>query len=185
MATISKQGRILPDFCWNMSLRSLFRTLLWAYLLELTLVNSLHLKGSWRSRDFFRFLSKFGFQQTNLHDKVNTQGYIYGNITSPAYSNLTTDLTFVVVDSEYFLEYYSNRTVIPHAKACPAMFSKIDTIAWDYPCNPDGREDFLRKIPCPHGQLCVDEDMPKRVVDGYQFTYAVQDTTQPRYFLSQ
>ncbi len=143
-------------------------------------VDSLHIQGSWHSRDFFKFLAKFGFQKTNEHDKLNTQGYIYGNITTK--DNFTTDITFVVVDSEYFLQYYGNRSVQPRTEACPSMFGKINNIAWDYPCNTAGREDFLRKVPCPHGKLCVDEETtPERVVPGHQFTYAVQDINQPRY----
>ena len=145
----------------------------------------MHLKGTWSSGNFFIFLGKFGFQKTNMHDKVNTQGYIYGNITST--DNITTDLTFVVVDSEYFLEFYGNRTALPRSTACPAMFTKVDTIAWDRTCNPiaTGTEDFLRKIPCPHGGLCVDEETddevaPGTLVPGYQLTYVVQDTSQPR-----
>ena len=160
---------------------SMYRTILLIFVLGSLGVNSLHIKGTFRSTEFFRFFAKFGFQQTNLHDKVNTQGYIYGNITST--DNVTTDLTFVVVDSEYFLEFYGNRSLHPRTQACNAMFNKIDTIAWDYTCNPQGGEDFLRKIPCPQGKLCVDEDQPRRVVSGYQFTYAVQDTRQPRYFM--
>lgn len=140
--------------------------------------HGLHLKGTWRSRDFFTFLAKFGFQQTNMHDKSNTQGYIYGNITSK--QNVTHSLTFVVVDSEYFLEFYGNRSVRPRTKACPAMFTKIDTIAWDQTCNVGGKEDFLRRIPCPRDELCVDEDKPDWVITGFQFTYRVQDTSQPR-----
>ena len=154
------------------------KTILCFLLLSVHQSSSLHLKGTWHTHEFFRFLAKFGFQKTNLLDKLNTQGYIYGNITTS--DNVTTDLTFVVVDSEYSLEYYGNRTVQPPTAACGAMFNKIDGIAWDYPCNPDGREDFLRKIPCPAGQYCVDEDEPARIVPGYQFTYAVQDTSSPR-----
>ena len=141
-------------------------------------VDSVHLKGRWQTSRFFKFLAKFGFQQTNMHDKENTQGYIYGNITSP--NNVTMDVQLVLVDSEYFLEYYGNVTTANKNKACPAMFHKIDTIAWDYDCNPQGREDFLRRIPCPKGHLCKDEDSPERVVRGMQFTYFIQDTAQAR-----
>ena len=138
----------------------------------------LHLQGTWKSDDFFKFLAKFGFQKTNEHDKLNTQGYIYGNISTR--ENISSEMTLVVVDSEYFLQFYGNRSVQPRTNACPAMFGKIEKIAWDYTCNPTGREDFLRKIPCPLGSRCADEDIPDRVVPGYQFTYAVQDINQPR-----
>lgn len=155
-----------------------FKVLCLLCVLNMVCVDCLHLTGKWKNGDFYKFLAKFGFQKTTEHDKLNTQGYIYGNITSA--QNSTAEMTFVVVDSEYFLQFYGNRTVQPRTNACPAMFGKIEKIAWDYNCNPTGREDFLRKIPCPTGKRCVDEDIPERVVPGYQFTYAVQDINQPR-----
>ncbi|PVD26526.1 hypothetical protein C0Q70_14203 [Pomacea canaliculata] len=62
------------------------------------------------------------------------------------------------------------------------VFKKIDQIAFDYVCNKDGVEDFLRAIPCPRNQLCSDEDNPANVIPGYQFTYKVRDTQQPRFW---
>ena len=162
----------------KMSVHRLIRTIALVLVLQVVSNEALHLTGSWRSGKFFKFLAKFGFQQTDLHDKENTQGYIYGNITSKEHFN--SDITFVVVDSEYFTEYYGNRTLMPRSAACPAMLKKVSTIAWDETCNIDGVEDFLRKIPCPKNQLCLDEDEPSRVISGQQFTYAVQDTHQPR-----
>lgn len=142
--------------------------------------SGLHLSGTWNSKDFFLFLTKFGFQKTDPKDQENTQGFIYGNITKSSYSNSTKNLTLVVVDSEYFLEYYGNST-IHNSQPCPAMFVKIDQIAFDYACKPRGLEDFLRKIPCPTSKLCVDEDNPNNVVPGYQFTYKVRDVQRPRF----
>ncbi len=142
-----------------------------------TYTHGLHLKGTWKSHEFFSFLAKFGFQQTNMVDKLNTQGYIYGNITSK--HSWKTNVYFVVVDSEYFLELYGNRTVIPRSDACPKMFSKISDIAWDS-CFDHGKEDFLRKIPCTTGKLCEEEDNPENLIPGSQFTFHVRDTSQPR-----
>ncbi len=171
---------LFRNMCAN---RVLYCVILCLFFQE-TRVLSLHLQGTWRSGDFFKFLAKFGFQKTSEHDKLNTQGYVYGNITTNA--NYSSELSLVFVDSEYFLHFYGNRSVQPRSNACPVMFKKIETIAWDYTCNPTGHEDFLRRIPCPTGQLCVDEDIPnapKRVVPGYQFTYVVQEPTQPRLVL--
>ncbi|GAB6024907.1 hypothetical protein CHUAL_010013 [Chamberlinius hualienensis] len=146
-------------------------------------VSGLHTKGTWSTNEnFFKFLVKFGFQRTNQHDRSNTQGYIFGNITSS--SNLTHSVTFVVVDKGYFTEYYGNRTLYKEDmdKTCQQMFQKIDTIAYDAQCHRNNIEDFLRKIPCPENGLCVDEDQPQRVVSGFQFTYGVQDINQPRFW---
>lgn len=142
----------------------------------------LHLSGSWNSNDFYVFLAKFGFQKTDPKELEKTQGFIYGNITARRKNDNRTNLmTLVVVDSEYFLEFYGNST-LPAAHACPVMFNKLDTIAFDFICKPNGMEDFLRKIPCPNNKLCVDEDDPHNVVPGFQFTYKVRDVQRPRFW---
>jgi hypothetical protein len=93
--------------------------------LALPAVECLHLTGSWNGLDFFKFLSRFGFQQTNLHDVAETQGYIYGNVTASDGSNATRRLVLVVVDSEYFLYYFGNRSQEQHNDAC-AMHQGIN-----------------------------------------------------------
>ena len=141
--------------------------------------NSLHIKGSWSSKKFFTFLTRFGFQQTKMHNETNSQGYIYGNITSATVPE--NSIMLVLVDSEFFLEYYGNRTVVPRQKACLSMFEKINTKAWDPKCNQSGPEDFLRKIPCPKHKLCEDEvGAPDWVLPGFQFTFRITNTNQPR-----
>lgn len=142
-------------------------------------IESLHLKGTFNTGDFFVFLAKFGFQKTDEHDLKNTLGYIYGNITCQDYNTVKHKATFVVVDRQYFLEYYRKRT--KGEFACSAMFEKIDTVAYDRNCKVNGTVDYLRSVPCPIGELCEEEDTPERVVNGHQFTYAVQDNNQARY----
>jgi len=143
-------------------------------------VETLHLKGTWKTSEFYLFLSKFGFQKTDPGLLADTQGFVYGNITTKnkEHDNIA---TFVLVDSDYFLEFYGNIS-LHGTENCGKMFSKIDTIAFDFPCNVDNNhtEDFLRKVPCPVGKLCKDEDNPNNVLPGYQFTYRVQNSVQPR-----
>ncbi|KAK4037190.1 hypothetical protein OUZ56_029230 [Daphnia magna] len=141
---------------------------------------SLHLSGSWKTTTFFQFLAKFGFQKTNLKDRSETQGYIYGNITTQL--NTTSYVTLAVLDRGYFLEYYGNSTVLQRAAACTAMFKKIDSVAYDSQCNDGGSQDLLRKIPCPNGKLCPDEDNPRNVVENFQFSFHVEDLSQPRFW---
>lgn len=145
-------------------------------------VECLRLKGTFNTGDFFMFLAKFGFQKTDSQDRNNTLGFIYGNITSPTYDVAKHKATFVVVDRQYFLEYYRKRlkSGFNTDKICSAMFEKIDTVAYDRNCKENGTEDFLRSVPCPTGELCYEEDTPERVVNGHQFTYAVQDNNQAR-----
>ena len=145
--------------------------------------DSLHLEGVWHSEEeFFKFLTRFGFQQTFDDDKSNTEGYIYGNITLLEPHNDTRPTSeLVVVDSEYFLDFYGNKNV--ESGVCPAMFRKIDTKAWDPICNPlpGGKEDFLRPLPCPVGLPCINGTQADWLIPGYQFTYKVDDILKPRY----
>lgn len=140
----------------------------------------LHLTGTWNGLDFFRFLARFGFQQTNMHDSLETQGYIYGNVSAVDGSNATRRLMLVVVDTEHFLYYFGNRSHVQHTNSCDLMFKKIDTIAWDGDCHQDGKEDFLRGVPCARGSVCIEETDPNLVFPGHQFTYYVRDVSQPR-----
>ena len=144
-------------------------------------VNALHLTGKWKAGDFYLFLAKFGFQKTDPGMLDDTQGFIYGNITSD--SQFNNFYTLVVADSEYFIELHRNSSIQSKAIACSRMFNKIDTIAFDATCNPKGPEDFIRRVPCPGGKLCIDEDTPANVLPGYQFTYKIQDNAQPRFVI--
>jgi hypothetical protein len=140
-------------------------------------VDPSHITGTWNTKDFFKFLIKFGFKKTDVHNSKDTSGYIFGNIT--AKTNFTHNVTFAVLDRGYFLEYYGNRSIVNKEKACTKMFNKISTIAYDSSCYDQG-EDFLRKVPCPKGSVCVDEDAPWNVVKGHQFTFVIEDLMQPR-----
>jgi hypothetical protein len=282
----------------------------------------LHVQGTWETEEFFVFLSKFGFQKTESNNKNDTQGYVFGNITSPSdlgviprrivkrsvvgetklpetilkamqssvlnnrsrqsstsssllsssassvaaissnissspvnlteiinrkllseflassstttststttvrptssasstsssmsistttssssskpstaqsinYTTSTTTTTtstpppvkkfypatLVVLDRGLFLDFYRNRNIEDKDEACRAMFEQISRKAYDYQCNRQGTESFLRRIPCQKGELCVDDEAdPKYVVKDHQFTYALSDP-QPK-----
>lgn len=140
--------------------------------------NGTHLQGTFNTKDFFKFLIKFGFQKTDRHHKEETHGYIFGNITSK--QELPHPITFSVLPKPYFLEYYQNRLTYDKSNACKYMFEKLSDKAFDARCNPDGK-DYLRRVPCKEGELCVDEDTPWNVVKNHQFTYVIQDLRQPSY----
>jgi hypothetical protein len=86
----------------------------------------------------------------------------------------------VILDKFNFLDYYSNRSVANKELACQKMFDKLQISAYDTDCNAHARGDYLRKVPCPKGKLCIDEDEPKNIVPGSQFTYIISDLVQPR-----
>lgn len=140
--------------------------------------NGAHVTGTFHPNEFFKFIIKFGFQKTELHSQRDSFGYIYGNITSK--SSYPMPITFAVLDKYNFLEYYGNRTIYNKDLACQRMFGRLNRLAYDKTCNRNAKGDYLRQVPCPHGQLCDDEDAPTNVVPNNQFTYAIRDFIQPR-----
>ncbi|XP_028134814.1 transmembrane protein 145 [Diabrotica virgifera virgifera] len=138
-----------------------------------------HLKGTFKSDEFFKFLIKFGFQKTDQHQAESSHGYIFGNITSK--QKFSVPITFAVLDRQYFLDYYKNRVIYDKDRACKNMFSTLKTRAYDSKCSKEGK-DYLRRIPCAKGKLCEDEDNPYHVVKNNQFTYVIQDFKQPSFW---
>lgn len=141
--------------------------------------------GTYKTDEFFRFLNKFGFQKTDKHSQKDSYGYIFGNITSNDDLQTATAAnhyaTLAVLDRYHFMEFYENRTVKDRDAACQAMFAKIERTAFDVNCNPTAKGDYLRRVPCKNGGLCVDEDQKDVVVPGSQFTYTISDLMQPRW----
>jgi glycosyltransferase involved in cell wall biosynthesis len=45
-----------------------------------------------------------------------------------------------------------------------------------------GKEDFIRRVPCPNGKLCIDEDNHMNVIAGNQFTFRIRDFNQARFW---
>ncbi|XP_049792786.1 integral membrane protein GPR180 [Schistocerca nitens] len=140
----------------------------------------LHVKGTWNTKEYFKFLVKYGIQKTDMHNQRDTSGYIFGNITSK--NNFSNPVTLAVLDRNYFLEYYGNRSIENKDVACTRMFNKINKSAFDSVCNNDGKNDFLRKVPCPENSLCKDEDAPWNVIKGNQLTFVIEDLKQPRFW---
>ena len=69
---------------------------LWFYPMNWTFTTwGLHLTGHFDpSKDFFLFLAKFGFQKTDIVNKMDSHGYIYGNITQlQPYTNNSSDVS--------------------------------------------------------------------------------------------
>lgn len=153
-------------------------------------LNGLHLKGTFKTDEFFKFLTRFGVQSTNTIEKYSTRGFIYGNIsivdgvnvdlTNPLPPNLQIMLT--LMDFNFFTDYYEHRRIRPRSEACKLMFENIDQKAFFFGCNENGKLDFIRHVPCFKNELCTDEDKKENVIPGYQFTYKIQDINQPRFW---
>lgn len=153
--------------------------LLFAFTAPPPSVTAIHIAGTFRPQhEFFKFLVKFGFQQTERHAQSDTLGYIYGNVTSP--DAFAVPLTLAVLDRQQFLSLYDNRYIYDKNYACRLMFSGLELSSYDAHCNPTARGDYLRRVPCPHGRLCVDEDNAAHVVPGSQLTYVISNLLEPR-----
>lgn len=104
-------------------------------------VSSTHISGSFKTKDFFKFLIKFGFQRTDQNRPKETYGYIFGNVTSK--KNFSQNITLAVLDRGCFLEYYGNRTIVNKDLACAMMFKTLNQTSYDQQCNDKGK-DLLR-----------------------------------------
>lgn len=155
-------------------------TFLWLGCDHTAKVTATHLKGSFDTQDFFKFIVKFGFQKAETHRPQDSFGYIYGNVTSE--KDFHQPVTLVVLDKSTFVDFYHNRSLSIYGRelACQHMFRHVQFLAYDVECNSHGKRDFLRRVPCPKGQLCVDEDAPSNVIAGNQFTYVISEVSQPR-----
>ena len=92
---------------------------------QINYVKSTHISGTFNTKEFFRFLIKFGFQKTDRHRQKDSVGYIFGNVTSK--SNFSAPITLSVLDRGYFLEYYGNRTLSDKNIACTLMFNTFES----------------------------------------------------------
>lgn len=144
---------------------------------------SLHVTGSFDTNDFFKFVARFGIQATDVHNREATRGYIYGNISvewsSEALRYDKELIMLTVIDYNYFIDYYNKRRILPRSAACPLMFEKISKVAYFFECSENNTQDFIRRVPCPLGGLCLDEEAPK-IVENSQFAFKIQDLNQPR-----
>lgn len=62
------------------------------------------------------------------------------------------------------------------------MFSRLNATAFDAKCNPDGKGDYLRRVPCRRKGICLDEDSPSNVITQSQFTFVISNLNQPRFW---
>lgn len=154
----------------------------------ISFVDCLRVRGSYSSREFFKFVAKFGFQRTSNDDRIRTRGYIFGNISLTAsqqkkgiYSDPSTQPKLVVLDGQYMVDVLSNFRIRPQRLACEQMMNRVSSVAWDAECNANGVQDLSRSVPCAPGRLCPDEDTPANVVPRSQFTFVLQSTV-PRFW---
>ncbi|XP_067626637.1 integral membrane protein GPR180 [Eurosta solidaginis] len=168
----SSISHLLHILCWLSALQ----TLQWQCS------SAVHLTGTFHTGDFFKVITKFGFQKAEpaAANGGGSYGYIYGNIT--ATDKFAQPISLVVLDKAAFVDFYSNRTIGDHDTACRRMFEHIQPLIYDEQCNKEGKRDFVRRVPCAIGKLCAEEDTPNNVIAKYQFTYTISQVTEPRFW---
>lgn len=62
------------------------------------------------------------------------------------------------------------------------MFSRLKATAFDAKCNPEGKGDYLRRVPCQRKGICLEEDLPSNVITQSQFTFVISNLNQPRFW---
>jgi Rhodopsin-like GPCR transmembrane domain len=62
------------------------------------------------------------------------------------------------------------------------MFLRLNATAYDAKCNPKGKGDYLRRVPCNSSKICPDEDTPSNVITPSQFTFVISNLNQPRFW---
>ena len=62
-------------------------------------------------------------------------------------------------------------------KTCSAILDAIGKISYDGDCNPTGKEDMLRTIPCTDNQICNNQ-REEFLIPSYQFTFKVENNTK-------
>lgn len=87
--------------------------------------------------------------------------------------------SFIFYKSGSFSTEYE--VVLFFVSACRLMFEHISHVAYDSICYKDGTEHYIKRIPCPKGELCPDDaSNTSYVVKENQFTYAISDPNQPK-----
>uniref|UniRef100_A0A1I7ZVI5 GpcrRhopsn4 domain-containing protein n=1 Tax=Steinernema glaseri TaxID=37863 RepID=A0A1I7ZVI5_9BILA len=151
-------------------------------------VTSLRIRGEWTpSKERIKVVTKFGFQQLDPFDKLNSRGFVFGNVTARSHHKSTTDnststldrATFILVPETQISSLYSDSF---YAQSCSTMLQNVTDHAFDATCFPKGTADVMRWVPCPAGMLCEDEDDATKVVPGHQMTMRVEEPTMPEYW---
>jgi len=134
--------------------------------------DALHINGVWDTSNFFHYVTRFGFQKVVKNKELETQGYVYGNISSVESSSR---YTFAIIHEHIFPEFYEGREHYPENNVCQQMLERLDC---DMAVN--STEGILGGIPV----VTTTED-GKLLVGDSMFTYPIRERAEPRFwFLS-
>ncbi|VDK71930.1 unnamed protein product [Litomosoides sigmodontis] len=162
-----------------LSIHSLSHILLFELIYYIILQRSqaVRIVGTWSSRtDRFSILAKFGFQQIDPLDAEHSRGFVYGNVSSDTVGARGVLLIVPRTLINGFLDKTAGE------RPCDFLLKNISLLAFEAKCLPNGKGDIMRWIPCPAGKLCIEEDMPGKVVNGSQMTLRIEEPSTPQYW---
>jgi hypothetical protein len=146
-------------------------------------VISLHRTGKWNMNESVHIISRFGIQQLNPLNAENTKGFIYGNVTYVGENisvNENNRAALIIVPESQI------KTILmesEYAASCGTMLKNFSQIAFEAKCLSGGRRsDMLRWAPCKKDGICEEEDKPKLIIPGYQFTFRIDEPIAPEYW---
>lgn len=91
-------------------------------------------------------------------------------------------LFFTLITNVVILLFTNCRSIANRNLACKRMFSRLNATAFDAKCNPEGKGDYLRRVPCRRKSVCPDEDTLSNVITQSQFTFVISNLNQPRFW---
>ncbi|VDO27420.1 unnamed protein product [Onchocerca flexuosa] len=148
------------------------------YCVILQRSQSLRIVGTWSSRiSQFSILAKFGFQQIDPLDAEHSRGFVYGNVSSQIINGARGVLLIV---PKTLVNGFLDKAALE--QSCDSLLQNISLLAFEAECLPDGKGDVMRWIPCPAGKLCVEENMPEKVVNDSQMTLRIEEPSTPQYW---
>jgi hypothetical protein len=157
----------------------------------LSVVQTMHIKGEFNTNDFYKYLTRFGFKATDIHNVQRTQGFIYGNVTHKYDSTLSNrSLTLIILDKKSFYEFHKKHTILPRQYACQMMFNERLTMnLFNLNCNLNGTLDYTRRVPCTRNDVCTDHQnnsaSPAKLaspINNYQFTIKLNYINEAQFF---
>ena len=126
-------------------------------------------------------------QQTDLNDRPDSLGYIYGNVTSVAGDRLLRSpahITLVLLTAEHaqLFQSMANQRADQLMFQCAHLMRNVSLKAYDARCMPNGTNDYFRAVPCADGRLCDAENNADNVITGAQFTFRVREKYLPGFW---
>ncbi|XP_054153042.1 uncharacterized protein LOC128951794 [Oppia nitens] len=167
-------------------------------------IDCLHTTGVWSpSADPMKVMARFGVGKSDPHHKEDSYGYVFGNVSKhmdPNEKIKTKTSALLLVNRQLFLKIYSAYNTYKmmtgsasdsdtaaannHSMTfCRKVFDDIiGDKAYDQTCATDNKWDIMRFVPCADGGLCEGAIKSSQIVQNYQFTYVIEDQTEPTFW---